>query len=269
MASGGHHRAEQHRTAISGIEAVALASDRSFPRHAHDGFGVGVLHAGAHRSWSGVGPVEAVAGDVITVNPGEVHDGDPVQGAVRSWRMLYLDAGVLAGAMPEDLRGEAEIARPVLHDPLLADRFGQLFACLTEPAHDGLAAEEGVLRMLALLLTRHGTRPLPRTGPPPSVSLALRRLAAAPAQPATLADLAALSGVSRFQLLRGFARAVGMTPHAYLLQQRVRLARRLLAAGRCPAEAAVEAGFADQSHLTRAFRRQLGITPARYRAAIA
>jgi AraC-like DNA-binding protein len=49
----------------------------------------------------------------------------------------------------------------------------------------------------------------------------------------------------------------------------VRLARRLLAAGRPPAEAALQVGFADQSHMTRAFVRQFGITPGRYRAAIA
>ncbi len=75
--------------------------------------------------------------------------------------------------------------------------------------------------------------------------------------------------MSWFQLLRGFKHAVGVTPHAYLLQRRVRLTRRLLAAGRRPAGEAAEAGFADQGHLTRAFRRQLGVTPARYRAAVA
>ncbi len=265
----GQHRAEQHRTPVPGIEALALVSDRSFPRHAHDGFGVGVLHAGAHRSWSGVGHVEAATGDVITVNPGEMHDGSPVRGEARSWRMLYLEPGILARLLPEDLRGEAEIARPVLHDPLLGGRFGDAFACLIDPVPDLLAVEEGVLSMLALLLTRHGSRPLSVTGPPPSARVALRRLTTAPEQPTTLAELAALSGVSRFQLLRGFARTVGVTPHAYLLQQRVRLARRLLAAGQCPAQAATDAGFADQSHLTRAFRRQLGVTPARYRAAVA
>ena len=274
MVAGGLHRteqhgAEQHRTAIPGIEAFALVSNRSFPRHAHDGFGIGVLHAGAHRSWSGVGHVEATAGNVITVNPGEMHDGDPVRGGVRSWRMLYLDPGIVARALRVELRGEVEIARPVLHDPLLADRFDRTFAVLTAPVSDALEAEEGVLRVLALLLARYGGRPLPTTGPPPPVTRALRRLADAPEQPATLAELAALSGVSRFQLLRGFAQAVGATPHAYLVQQRVRLARRLLAAGRHPAEAAAEAGFADQSHLTRAFRRQLGVTPARYCAAVA
>jgi AraC-like DNA-binding protein len=49
----------------------------------------------------------------------------------------------------------------------------------------------------------------------------------------------------------------------------VRLVRRLLIAGRSPSDAALAAGFADQSHMTRAFMRQFGITPARYQAAIA
>jgi len=84
----------------------------------------------------------------------------------------------------------------------------------------------------------------------------------------SLDELAALSGISRFQLLRGFARETGITPHAYLVQRRVRLARQLLADGQTPAQAAIQAGFADQSHMTRAFVRQLGITPGRYRVAI-
>ncbi len=267
--TGRLHRADQYRSAIPGSEAFSLASDRAFPRHAHDGFGIGVLQEGAHRSWSGIGHVEAVAGDVITVNPGEMHDGAPVRSGMRAWRMLYLDPGLVVRLLREDLPGEAEIVRPVLRDPLLAGRFDRLFASLTEPVPDALGTEEDLLRTQALLLSRHGSRPLPVAGPPPLVARALQRLRESPERPATLAELAALSGVSRFQLLRGFARTVGVTPHAYLLQQRVRLARRLLAAGRCPAEAAAEAGFADQSHLTRAFRRQLGVTPARYRAAVA
>ena len=103
-------------------------------------------------------------------------------------------------------------------------------------------------------------------GGPPAVAMALSRMDDAPELPVTSAELARTAGMSRLQLLRG---AMGVTPHAYLLQQRVRLARRLLAAGDHPAEVAAAAGFADQSHLTRAFGRQLGITAARYRAAMA
>ena len=190
-----------------------------------------------------------------------MHDGDPVQGRMRSWRMLYLDPGLVAQSLREDLRGTAEIVRPALHDPLLADRFGRLFAAITAPAPDALAVEEAVLQTIAHLIGRHGSFPLSMRSPPPLVARALRAIDEAPERPVTLAELAALSGVSRFQLMRGFARAVGTTPHAYLLQRRVGLARRLLAAGRRPAEAAVEAGFSDQSHLTRAFARQFAITP--------
>ncbi len=50
MVTGGLHRAEPRRCAIRGVEAFVLLSDRSFPRHAHDQFGIGVLHSGAHRS---------------------------------------------------------------------------------------------------------------------------------------------------------------------------------------------------------------------------
>ncbi len=267
--AGEFHKAEQHRSAVAGVEAFALASNRWFPRHAHDQFGIGILHSGAHRSWSGLGAVEAVAGDVITVNPGEMHDGAPVQGRVRAWRMLYIDPGLVGRALHEDLQGTVEIARPALRDPLLTACFAQLFAGITAPVPESLAVEESLLRTLSLLVARHGSRPLRMHGQPPCVARALRQMDDAPERSVTLAELAALSGVSRFQLLRGFARFVGTTPHAYLLQQRVRLARRLLSAGRHPAEAAAEAGFADQSHLTRAFRRQLGITPARYRAATA
>ena len=267
--TSGTHRAKRHRSAIAGVEAFALTSDRSFPRHAHDHLGIGILEGGAHRSWSGIGPVEANAGDVITVNPGEMHDGSPVQGCTRNWRMLYLDPDLVAETLREDLPGVAEVTRPVLRDDVLSRCIIRLFAAITAPSAEILAVEEGLIRTLAHLMAHHGSRPVPPRSLPPSVARALRSMDEAPQRPVTLTELAVLQGVSRFQLLRGFARAVGTTPHAYLLQQRVRLARRLLAAGRFPAEAAAEAGFADQSHLTRAFGRQLGITPARYRSAMA
>ncbi|MCS0464983.1 AraC family transcriptional regulator, partial [Burkholderia mallei] len=101
-------------------------------------------------------------------------------------------------------------------------------------------------------------------GSAPAIRIARERLDASPADAVSLAELASLAGVSRFQLLRGFARELGITPHAYLIQSRARLARALLARGLSIAQAAAEAGFADQSHLTRAFVRQFGITPGRF-----
>ena len=66
----GLHHATAHRSALDGVEALSLASDRAYPRHSHDQFGIGVIAFGGHRSWSGRGAVEAGPGDVIMVNPG-------------------------------------------------------------------------------------------------------------------------------------------------------------------------------------------------------
>ena len=263
------HQVTQHRSAVAGIEAMTLVSNHHFPRHSHDQFGIGVIAFGAQRSWSGVGSVSASPGDVIMSNPGEMHDGAPLDGKARGWRMLYLDPALMASEAEQELVGPVEIVRPVARDPLLARRFAGLFARLTAVQPDRLAVEENLLRSLMCLLRRHGmARPL-STRRSPCVAKAIQLLDSSPDAQVSLAELAVLSGVSRFQFLRCFSREVGITPHAYLVQRRVCLARRLLAEGLTPAQAALQAGFADQSHMTRAFVRQIGITPSRYRAAVA
>ncbi len=262
------HRAVPHRTGRPGLEAITIASGHHFPRHSHDGYGIGVVEFGAQRSWSGLGTVEARPGDVIMVNPGEMHDGAPLGSAVRGWRILYLDLATMRAETGDDLPAAIEIVRPVAGDPALAALIRRLFCAWHGGESDPLAIEEGVLRAVMAAALRHGVAAAPEPRASPAVARARARLDAAPERRVTLAELASLAGVSRFQLLRGFAREVGVTPHAYLVQRRVGLARRLLAAGRAPAEAALESGFADQAHLTRAFRRQFGITPGRYRAAL-
>jgi AraC-like DNA-binding protein len=83
----------------------------------------------------------------------------------------------------------------------------------------------------------------------------------------TSAQLAAVAGRSRYAAYRAFQASYGLAPSAYQRQLRLRAARRLLASGVGPADAAASAGFADQAHLTRWFRRCYGITPGAYRGA--
>jgi AraC-like DNA-binding protein len=96
------------------------------------------------------------------------------------------------------------------------------------------------------------------------VRKAQQRIDEDPSSQVSLAELAALSGVSRYQIVRAFARELGVTPYAYVIQRRVLLARQLLVHGTTLIDAALRAGFADQSHLTRAFVRQFGVPPGRY-----
>ena len=262
------HRAKQYRSAITGVAPMMFVSNHHFPRHSHDQFGVGVMASGGQRSWSGIGTVRASAGDVIMVNPGEIHDGTPLDGSTREWRIIYLDPAVVTRETDEEFAGPNEIVRPVARDPLLAWHVIKLFDSLTSGHSDPLEREEKLLRSIVCIFRRHGTGEFLLRESSPSVTRAVKRIDAAPEIPVSLAELAALSSVSRFQLLRAFSRQVGITPHAYLIQRRVLLAQRFLADGQTPAQAAIQAGFSDQSHMTRAFVRQVGVTPGCYSAAV-
>ncbi len=101
---------------------------------------------------------------------------------------------------------------------------------------------------------------------PVSFERALARLDEGYQQPCSIDDLALACGMSSGHFIRAFRQAYGVTPHQYLVQVRLNHAQRLLAAGVSATEAAVEAGFYDQSHLTRWFKRTLGMTPGAFAA---
>jgi AraC-like DNA-binding protein len=269
MSSATVHQGKQHRSSVKGFEAMTFVSNHHFPRHAHDQFGFGMIDFGVQLSWSALGQVEASTGDVIFNNPGEVHDGHAIDGKVRGWRKIYFDSLVVERLVEEDTRGEFEIASPVARDPLLAHHFARLFRSVTDARLDAIGREQSIVEAITCILQRNCSHPIQqRNARFPCVAKAKKRLDAAVEEPVSLAELASLSGISQFQLLRAFKRETGTTPHAYLIQRRVCVARQLLAAGATPAQAATAAGFSDQSHMTRAFLRCVGITPARYRAAV-
>jgi AraC-like DNA-binding protein len=183
--------------------------------------------------------------------------------------MLYFDPAVVTRLVEAEGVSGIEVARPAVSDRLLATRFAALFASVIDTTPDLLLLEENLLRLIMRISRCHSLHPPPGREPSPPVRKARARLDGDAASPIRLTELAELVGISRYRLLRAFVREVGATPHAYLVQRRVFLARRLLAAGRPIVEAAMDAGFADQRHLTRAFVRQFGITPGRYVTALA
>ncbi|WP_114809608.1 AraC family transcriptional regulator [Paraburkholderia kururiensis] len=265
-------RVRMLRCAITGVEATAATTAHTFARHSHDHFGVGIITHGGHRSASGRGPVEARTNDVITVNPGEVHDGRPFDERGRAWQMLYFEPALVFDAAAELAGADAcnlELTRPVVYDPRLKKLFERLFAIATNAVHypDALVRDEALTAFFECVIQTHATL-APRRFALGSITRAKARIDDDPSAPHTLAALAADSGMNRFQLLRAFARDVGMAPHAYLVQRRVMLARRSIASGLALADAAVNAGFADQSHMTRAFVRMFGVTPAVYADAV-
>jgi AraC-like DNA-binding protein len=81
----------------------------------------------------------------------------------------------------------------------------------------------------------------------------------------TLSELSDIADLSEFHLLRLFRATVGLPPHAYLIQKRIDHARGLLSQSLPIVQVGLEAGFADQSHFTKWFKKIVGVTPGQYR----
>jgi transcriptional regulator GlxA family with amidase domain len=83
-------------------------------------------------------------------------------------------------------------------------------------------------------------------------------------QPVSLAQLAEVAGLSRFELIRRFRQQNGLTPHSFQRDLRIERARAMLGDAMPAAAVAAACGFADQPHLTRVFKRLVGVTPGVY-----
>lgn len=105
-----------------------------------------------------------------------------------------------------------------------------------------------------------GTHPLEGD----SIREVMRLLLVNPADSFGIAQMAAHAGYSPWHFLRVFQKTTGMTPHAFQLLCRLRVARSLLRADTAASTAAVSAGFADQSHMHKVFKRHSGMTPGEF-----
>lgn len=129
------------------------------------------------------------------------------------------------------------------------------------------AAQRGLLVDLFRRLGDAAPRPTRPAPPAPAgVEAARRAIAAAPEREWTGDDLARRAGLSTYHFIRLFKAAFGVTPHAYVVQSRVDRALRALLAGEPAYLVATRAGFVDESHMARHFKRILGVTPGQVEA---
>jgi AraC-like DNA-binding protein len=272
MRNASNHLSRVLGSPWSGVYSTHIASGRHLPRHWHETYGFGLLERGAHCSASDRRTVRAYAGDVITTNPGEIHDGRPLGAPMRIWRTMYVDAAVMAAMTGQAVN--AEIARPVIDDPKLVTILRRLFRRIDQwnaksavNAVTRLACEESIVEACVLLMARHGTMPLSIRVPDDDIRRVRDCLADTALDPPTLTEMAAMTGLSKYQVLRRFERAYGLPPHAWLLRVRAERARVLIRDGVSLTDAASAAGFSDQSHMTRMFMRLYGFTPGAWRKA--
>ena len=191
-----------------------------------------------------------------------------------SFAMLYLDVDFLDRVAHQvfDLSSWEFRLRSVerQRDPLVTQIAGLLSReALNSDQASALLAESMAMQLAVHLIRHYGEQPRPAVAeqnplPPRAVLLASEFIHDNYARDISLADIARAAHLSPFHLARQFKKSTGMTPHQYLVAVRVNSARSLLSAGagaKSLADVAAAVGFSDQSHLTRHFKRQLGLTP--------
>jgi AraC-like DNA-binding protein len=257
--------------AVPGVDLLrARYVTHRYRRHAHETYTVGVIESGVEEFHYGGALLRAGPGAVALLNPEVVHTGQAAVPEGWSYRVLYPAVGLVAGIAAElgGPGGTPVFRQTVIDDPRCARLLRS--AHLAAEHGDRLASSSLLRAALAGILTAHASPAAAPDRPPgPRYSSAAVRavrdeLADRLADPPSLDELALAAGMSPFALLRAFREETGLPPHAYLNQLRVRLARRLLDAGLPPADVAAEAGFADQPHLTRHFKRVVGVPPGAY-----
>jgi AraC-like DNA-binding protein len=246
---------------VPGVSEVfhARFTDHAYPVHTHDAWTLLIVDDGAIRFDLDLHHHGAVQPTVTLLPPHVPHDGRAATTRGFRKRVLYLDTTVLGA----ELIGRA-VDRPSMPDPLLRHRIHHLHLALEHPGEE-LAAESGLV-LIAERLRLHLRAGAERPPPEPGLAEQLRDLLdARVAEGITLRRAGAALGAHPAHLIRTFRGRFGLPPHTYLTGRRIDLARRLLLDGCPPALAATTAGFHDQAHLTRHFKRYLATTPGRYR----
>lgn len=236
----------------------------AYAPHTHEDYSIGVVTCGVERIDYRGAAHYAGLGTVAFLEPGEPHTGAPTQPDGWEYHVLYPSVALLAEGRPR----APHFPTAIVADPALAAALASAHRALTGGA-DPLEAHSRLVLALERAIAHHGDLrpPRPRDGErhDGTVRRVRDHLLACLRDPPDLAALAAEAGLSPFHLLRVYRRATGLPPHAWLAQERVWRARRLLEGGHRPAEVAVAVGFADQAHLNRWFKRVVGVTPAAYR----
>ena len=246
-----------------GIERIeARFKGKGFDPHRHDTYAIGLTLNGVQTFWYRGRTHASLPGQIIVIHPDELHDGGAGTERGLLYRMIYVQ--------PEDIRLALDASGtrvlPHLADPVSSDP--HLRAILHECLEDidseiGDLKRSSLLAELAMGLCRIGGKGAGASGPMDWATLeeCADFLKESFRNPVRVSDLEKLADLDRFTLSRQFKRAYGTSPHRYLLMRRLGHAKRLLSNGHPLAAAALESGFADQSHMSRHFKRTFGMTP--------
>lgn len=241
----------------------------AYPRHSHDYYVISLIERGrqsfAHNGTKFTTP----PGGVILINPGAVHTGEAVDKKGFELRSMYPTISHMEMAIYE-LTGrnqplpfftDVRVDHPWVTRSILSLHKALLLDSAT------LEVESRFIWILTQLVKRYADTPVTEKklgNENKTVEKARNYIEDNFDQGISLNSLAQHVALSPYYFLRAFCAEVGMPPHAYLESVRIRRAQGLIRAGKSLAEIAIEVGFSSQSHMTRSFKKIIGVTPGQY-----
>ncbi|HEY0685905.1 MAG TPA: AraC family transcriptional regulator [Steroidobacter sp.] len=254
------------------VEARSIHDARNarYGKHAHETFSIGVVTNGRCIYLNGKIRQRSGAGTVVLMNPGDAHACNPDSGALWSYHMLYFDVSWVTGIQQEIGRSRNDQFRPFLatatREPALYAGLCRLHHVLTDGQAESLQKHSAAVAFMAEVQRTLTPAPdLPGRG-----HLGLGRAAEFIRSNYTrsikLEEICSAAELSPAYLIRAFKHRYGLTPHAYLTNCRIEFSRSQLRRGRPIAEVALSAGFSDQAHLQRTFKKFVAATPGQYRS---
>lgn len=230
----------------------------AFSPHRHDTYTVALTMAGVQAFNYRGAMRHSLPGQVLILHPEELHDGRCHDEAGFSYRAAYVPPTHVQAVI-----GGAElpfVANGVSTNPaLIAAAFTMVIECAG--VEDPAAYEDALYDLAQAMNDAAGKVAKARIANRTAVMRAREFLETAVVFGARLEQLEQVTGCDRWQLSRDFRALLGTSPYRYLQHRRVDLAKRLLREGATLAGAAHGAGFADQSHFGRTFRKAVGLTP--------
>jgi AraC-like DNA-binding protein len=258
--------------ALPFIEARSVQDGRKvcYAKHWHETFSIGLISRGRCHYINGTKTAEACVGTVVLMNPGDVHACNPVRGEPWSYRMLYIDVPWLSDTQAAAGNNSNQCFTPfstiATTQPELYDGLNRLFATLIDPQIEHLEKQSAAVSFMGMVQLHLGTSRSAQRKEAPRLTRTADFIRQNCTRSLRLEEICAEASLSTSHLIRAFKAAHGLTPHAYQLNCRIELCRSQLRAGRSIADVALAAGFSDQAHFQRSFKKFVAVTPGQYRA---
>ncbi len=251
------------------IEArSAYNSKACYEKHTHPSLSIGIIEAGLSQYQYQRMNKTIGSGSIVIIDPEEIHACNPKSHEPWAYKMLNIDPIWLTNLKGEINRGIVKYGyfnQAYLEDPLVYESIRSLYALLLSST-ELLEKETQIIRFFSVLFSRYGDIPFQSLKAKDNRKLKLARhyIADNCTSKLSIDQISAASNLSHYYLIRAFKQAYGLTPHAFQIDQRINLSKKMLKSGMSLAEVAFSVGFSDQSHFHRCFKKRVAATPRQY-----